>query len=296
MEGKLNNLNSLLHTVFYTLLVLSGTTVVFLLVLVVARLRKKDYTAPKIIATWAGVATSVGSFAIAALNITLPIGILPESDPANQAINTFYTAIQSQHCSKAWSLVHSARKKELIDKAFGEVQFCDSYGSTLTYQNMEIQRQVSKTDSIPARIYRVAYDVWDEFPRNDLYDLRLKDYGDVVKSHSYDENKLTGVIMRNLRLYYVISDDAEEKIRELIAATPFWFTASPEFIAEIKRLLSVKYKIDLASQKTPPPLRRVERHYGHSLTMMLDDGQWKIRDGLATPVLVAPYVPRDRVL
>jgi hypothetical protein len=292
----MDNLNQLMHAVFYTLLALSGTTVVFLLVLLVAWLRKKDYATLKKIAMWAGIATSVGSFAIASLNVKVPIGILPESDPAYLAIRTFYEAIQSKQCSNAWRLVHSARKKELKDKAFGEEEFCGSYKTTLTFENMDIQRQERKNDAIPTRIYRVAYDVWDEFPRNDLNDLRLKDYGDVVMSRSYDENKLTGIIMRNLRLYYVVPVEAEAKIKELIVNTPFWFTASPEFIAEIKRLLSVKYKIDLADQKSPPPHLRVERHYVHSLTMMLDDGQWKIRDGLATPVLVAPYVPRERIL
>lgn len=292
----MDNLNTLLHTVFYTLLGLSGTTIVFLLVLFVARLSKKDYSVPKQIATWAGIATSIGSFAIAALNVNLPIGVLPESDPAFQAIKTFYTAIQSKKCSDAWSLIHSARKMELKAKDFGEGEFCGSYGTTLTFENLDVQRQESKVDVIPARIYRIAYDVWDEFPRNDLGDLRLKDFGDVAKSGSYDEKKLMEIIMRNLRLYYVVPDDTEVKIRELIANTPFWFTASPEFITEIKRLLNIKYKIDLAPQKMPPPYRRVERHYVHNLTMMLDDGQWKIRDGLAAPVLVAPYIPRDRVL
>jgi hypothetical protein len=292
----MDKLNSLLHAVFYTLFALSGTTVVFLVILLVAWMHKKDYATLKKIATWTAIATAVGSFAIAALNVKLPIGILPESDPAYQAIRTFYTAIQIKQCDSAWSLVHSARKKELKDKDFGEAQFCESYITTRTIENMDIQRQESKNAADLTRTYRVAYDVWDEFPRNDLNDLRLKDFGDVVKSHSYDEKKLTGIIMRNLRLYYVVPDDAEAKIKELIVNTPFWFTASPEFIAEIRRLLSVKYKIELANQKSPPPYRRVERHYVHSLTMMLDSGQWKIRDGLAAPVLVAPYVPRERVL
>lgn len=292
----MDNLNSLLHALFYTLLALSATTVVFLLILLVARLRKKDYATPKKIATWAGIVTSVGSFAIAALNVKVPIGVLPESDPAYQAIKLFYTAIEGENCPQSWSLIHSARKKELKDKGFSEAEFCGSYATTLTYTKMQIQRQQSENDATSTRIYRVAYDVWDEFPRNDLHDLRLKDYADVTKLGSYDESKLTGIIMRNLRLYYVVPDDVEATIKELIANTPFWFTASPEFIAEIRRLLSIKYKIDLRTQKSPPPHRRVERHYVHSLTMMLDDGQWKIRDGLAAPILVAPYVSRERIL
>jgi hypothetical protein len=252
---------------------------------------------PKKIVTWAGIATSIGSFAISALNVTLPIGVLPKSDPAYQAIDKFYTMIQTKNCSNAWNLIHSARKKELDDKSFGEMEFCGSYGTTLTFRNMEIQRKDNKNDALPARMYRVSYDVSDEFPRNDLYDLQLKDYTDVIKQHSYDEDILTGIILHNLRLYYLIPDDVETKIKDLISNTPLWFTASPEFIAETKRLLQIKYKINLANQKSAPPYRRVERHYVHELTMMLDNGdQWKIRDGLAAPILVAPYVPRERIL
>lgn len=231
----MENLNWLVHALLYALLAFSGTTVLFLAVLFVARARNKDYTAPKKIATWAGIASSVGSFAIAALNVSLPIGILPETDPAYEAIKTYYTAIQGKPCSEAWTLIHSARIKELKDRDFGEEEFCRSYGTTLTFDHMEIQRLERKNDAMPTRIYHVAYDVWDELPRNDLYDLRLKDYADVVKARSYDESKLTGIIMHNLRLYYVVTDDAEAKVKELIANTPFWFTGSPEFIGEIKR-------------------------------------------------------------
>jgi hypothetical protein len=292
------NLNSLLHGILYGLLLLSGSTIFLLVFMLGARLRKKDYRAPKKVATWAAIATSVGSFAIGALNVKIPIGILPESDPAYETIKNYFSAIQGKECSNAWGMIHAARKKELKDKNkdFDERQFCESYSTTLTYENLDIQRQNTKNDGVSTRIYRVAYDVWDELPRNDLYDLRLKDYRDVLQSKTYDENKLTSIILNNLRLYFVIPADFESKIADLIANTPFWSTASPEFIEEIKRLLNLKYKIDLEMQKTPPPYRRVERHYVHNLTMMLERDTWRIRDGLAAPILVTPYVPRDRIL
>jgi hypothetical protein len=40
-------LNPLLHAVFSALFILSGTTIIFLLVLIVGRLRKKDYHGAK---------------------------------------------------------------------------------------------------------------------------------------------------------------------------------------------------------------------------------------------------------
>jgi hypothetical protein len=292
----MESLNSGIHAVLYVLLGLSGATLILLLVLLVAQVRKKDYSAPKRIAIWAGIATSVGSFAIAALNVSFPIGILPQSDPAYQAISTFYSAIQSKRCRDAWILIHSARKAELMERHFSEVEFCGAYETTRTYDNLNIERQDTKQERTAARSYRVSYDVTDEFPRNDLFDLRLKDFADVTKSGSYDEKKLIGIIVNNMRLYYVVPTEAEEKIKELIANTPFWFIATPEFIAEMKRLLSVKYRIELAAQTAAPPSRRVDRHFVHNLVMEMDSRQWKIRDGLAAPVLVAPYVPRDRVL
>jgi hypothetical protein len=155
----MDHLNSLIHAVLFALLALSGTTVLFLVILLAARLRKKDPSGLKTVATWTGIATSVGSFAIAALNVTLPIGVLQSSDPAYEAIRNFYAAIQTKQCSNAWALIHDARKTELKDKDFGEPEFCKSYGTTQTYSNLEIQRQDTKNEAVAARRYRVAYDV-----------------------------------------------------------------------------------------------------------------------------------------
>jgi hypothetical protein len=289
-------INLLVSWALYVLLFLSAVTIAFFVVVLLARVFwKKDLTAPKTVAAWAGIATSVGSFAIALLNANLPIGVLPDSDPAAAAIRTFYAAIQSEQCKKAWTLIHAARKEELRKTSFGERQFCDAYETTLTYRNMTLIRQDNKKDGT-TRIYHVAYDVEDLFPRNDLYDLGTKSFSDVARAATLNEKSLMGTILSNLRLYYVVPGEAEPKIRDLVATTPFWFTASPEFIAETRRLLKTKHNIALADQKSTPPHRRVPRHYVHSMTLMLDGKDWKIRDGLAAPVLVAPYLPRDKLL
>jgi hypothetical protein len=291
-------INQIMHVAFYVLLALSGITIISLIFFVTIRsIKKRDYIVPKVIAAWAGIATSVGSFSLAILNFNFPIGILPESDPAYNAIKTFYNSIQARNCDAAWNLIHGARKKILAEEYnFGRDQFCEAYKTTQTYDGLEITREDKNSSGMSSRDYRVTYDVFDNLPRNNLYDLHLKDFSDVVRLGPWDEKHLLDEIIENLRLYFVVPEEDVPSIKDIIARTPFWYIADPEMISELQRLLNLKYHIVLKTVSTPPPFRRVPRHYVHRITMMLDEGQWKIRDGLAQPVLVAPIVPRDKIL
>jgi hypothetical protein len=216
-------LNQTIHVVFYVLLALSSTTLVFLIMFLVQRcVRKRDYTAPKIIATWAGVCTSVGSFALSIVNFNFPIGILPEQDRAAEAIKQYYEAVQDRRCDDAWNLIHSARKKILADdRNFARDQFCEAYETTQTYQNLELVRE-DKKNLMTSRLYRVAYDVEDVLVRNNLYDLQLKDFADVMGSGPWNEAYLTNAILDNLRLYYIVPDEIVPQVKGLIARVPFW--------------------------------------------------------------------------
>lgn len=294
-------LNILVHGAFYALLVLSSVSLISIIVVIGLRLRRKrEYSIPRAIATWAGICTSVGSFAIAMVNFNFPIGVLPESDPAFQAIRTFYEDIQNENCDGAWKLIHSARKAILArEYGFGRDQFCDAYVTTQIYHNLAIRREDDKGDLISSRLYRVAYDVDDDLPRNNIYDFALKDYADVMSTTKLQDDYSLVSIIENIRLYFDVPEDDVQIIDDVIGRMPFWSVSAPEMVTEVVRLLKLKYKIALTRKKTAPPTRTIERHFVHSITMEEDEqdkDHWKIRDGLAKPLLVAPYLPRDKLL
>ncbi len=212
-------INQIMHLAFYVLLALSGVTIFSIIVFVAIRaVTKRDYEIPRTIATWAGICTSVGSLSLSILNFNFPIGILPETDPARDAIRSFYDSIQARDCDNAWQLIHTARKKILeAEFRFGRDQFCDAYRSTQIYEGLEITREASKTDLVSSRTYRVTYDVFDSLPRNNIYELYLKDFSDVIHSNLWNERDFFDEIIANMHLYFIVPDEDVPEIKEIIS-------------------------------------------------------------------------------
>src|SRR5690349_19530680 len=106
--------NMMIRVMLYILLVLSFLTLVFVGVLFLRRIKhERKLATTKTITGWLAGITTVGTFCIAALNVKVPIGILPEADPAFKAIETYYQLIQERQCEKAWELIHPARQEYL---------------------------------------------------------------------------------------------------------------------------------------------------------------------------------------
>ena len=202
------DLNAIIRIGLFALLACSVVTLIFVCVVFLRRVKKqKEAATAESIATWLGGITAVGTFCIGALNVTAPIGILPEADPALNAIKTFYSLIQGRECEEAWKLIHPARK-DILEKegrGFGVVQFCNAYRTTNTYENLQITKS-KDTAGIPgSRIYRVSYDVTDEFPNNRFFsDVRLKTV-DALKTENVNETEIIEGVIENIRRYYVMA-------------------------------------------------------------------------------------------
>ena len=294
------DLNTIIRVVLYALLGLSLLTLIFFGILFLRRIRHEHrFATAKTIAAWLGGITAVGTFCITALNVKVPIGILPEADPALKAIETYYSLIQERQCEKAWTMIHPARqdflKKEY--RGFGEREFCAAYRTTKTYENLQITRKQDVAGVGGSRIYRVSYDVRDEFPDNRyFFEVGSKNLGEALRTESVNEKEVFDAVVANMRRYYVVPDDALPQLHEVLNNMPVRFVFAPELITEVTRLMKLNYGIDFKENKVRPSKQEVKRHYVHDLVMQEYGGSWKIRDGLAFPELVAPYVPMKKPL
>lgn len=294
------DLNTIIRIMLYALLVLSLCTLIFLSVPFLRRIRdeKKAATA-KSIAAWLGGVTAVGTFCIAALSVKAPIGILPKGDPALSAINTYYGLIQGRQCEQAWAMIHPARQDTLVKefRGFGVKEFCTAYRTTKTYEILQITRLQDVGGVEGSRIYRVSYDVRDEFPNNRyFFEVRSKTVGDVLDTQSVNEKEIFEGVVANMRRYYDVPDNALPQLREILKNMPVGFIFAPELISEVTRLMKLNHKVEFKEKEARPSRQEVKRHYVHNLVMSEDQGAWKIRDGLSFPELVAPYVPMEKPL
>jgi hypothetical protein len=108
----------------------------------------------------------------------------------------FYSFIQDANCNGAWDLIHSARKRILLrDFSFGH-----------------------------------DHDVEDDLPRNNICDLELKDFADVVRSEKWDDKYLLASILENIRLYYEVPEEHVALLNEMISKLQFWYISDPEMI------------------------------------------------------------------
>ena len=292
--------NTIIRLVLYTLLILSLCTLVFLSVSFLRRIKdeRKAATA-KVIAGWLGGVTAVGTFCIAALSVKVPIGILPKGDPARGAIETYYGLIQGRDCEHAWGMIHPARQDTLAKeyRGFGVKEFCAAYRTTKTYENLQIMRDEGATGVGDSRIYRVSYDVKDEFPDNRyFFEVRSKTLGDALRTESVNEKEVAEGVIANMRKYYDVPDDAKPQLRQIVDNMPVGLIFAPELINEVTRLMKLNYGIEFKEKDARPSRQEVRRHYVHNIVMSSDHGTWKIRDGLSIPELVAPYVPLEKPL
>lgn len=294
------DLNSVIRFILYALLLLSLCTIIFLTVPFLRRIRneKKAATA-KLIAQWLAGVTAVGTFCITALNVKAPIGILPEGDPALKAIITYYGLIQGRRCEEAWRMIHPARQDTLAKefRGFGGKEFCAAYRTTKTYENLQITRQQDIVGIEGSKVYRVSYDVKDEFPNNRyFFEVRTKTVGDVLRTESVNEKEVFKAVVTNMRRYYDVPNDVLPQLHEIVNNMPVGFIFAPELISEVTRLIKLNYGVELKEKEARPSRQEVKRHYVHNLVMSEDQGIWKIRDGLSFPDLVAPYVRMEKPL
>jgi len=294
------DLNSIIRLVLYALFFFSIGTLLFLVLPFFRRIKdEKNAASAKTIAAWLGGITAVGAFCVGALNLKAPIGVLPDSDPAVSAIKKFYSLIQDRKCERAWGLIHPARQDTLAKeyRGFGVKQFCTTYRTTKTYENLQITKKQDVEGVGGNRIYRVSYDVMDEFPNNRyFFEVRSKTVGDALRTESVNEKEIFDGVVANLRRYYDVPDDALPQLRQVVNNLPVWFVFAPELLSEITRLMRLNYGIEFKEKEARPSRQEIKRHYVRSLVMMDDGGTWKIRDGLSFPELVVPYVRMEKPL
>lgn len=293
------DLNTVIRAIFVVLLFASAGTLLFLFVPFLRRVKNERKATAKTMAAWFGGITAVGSLCVSVLNVKVPIGVLPEGDPAVAAIESYFAAIQARDCKAAWDLVHAARKDTLAKdfRGFGLEQFCKAYQTTRTYENMQILRRQDVSGVGGARLYRVAYDVKDEFPNNRFFfEVRSKTVAEALRSENVNEREVFERVTANLRRYYEVPDGDLPRLRQVIGNMPVVFIFAPELITETTRLLKLNYGIEWKEKAARPSRQQVDRHFVHSLVMLEEAGRWKIRDGLSYPELVVPYVRIDKPL
>jgi hypothetical protein len=293
------DLNTIIRGVFVVLLFASAGTLLFLFVPFLRRVKSERKATAKTIAAWFGGITAVGSLCVSALSVKLPIGVLPEGDPAVAAIQSYFAAIQARDCAMAWDLVHAARKDTLAKefRGFGQEQFCKAYQTTRTYENLQILRRQDTAGVGGARVYRVAYDVKDEFPNNRFFfELRSKTVAEALRKENVNEREVFERVTANLRRYYDVPDADLPRLREVIGNMPVVFIFAPELITETTRLLRLNYGIEWKEKAARPSRQEVNRHFVHSLVMLEEGSRWKIRDGLSYPELAVPYTRIDKPL
>lgn len=294
------DLNAIIRLVLYVLLACSVFTLFFLGTAFLRRIKdeRKAATA-KSIAAWLGGVTAVGTFCIGALNLSIPIGMLPEGDPALSAIETYFGLIEGRQCEQAWSIIHPARQDTLAKefRDFGVIQFCAAYRTTKTYEDMQITRKQDVGGVGGSRMYRVSYDVIDDFPNNRyFFEVRSKTVSDALHTENVNEQEIFEGVIANMRRYYDVPDDALPMLREIVKNMPVGFIFAPELITEVTRLMKLNYGMEFKERDARPSRQQVRRHFVHNLVMLKDQGSWKIRDGLSFPELVAPYVPTEKPL
>jgi len=169
------------------------------------------------------------------------------------------------------------------------------HSTTKTYENPQITRQQDIAGIEGSRVYRVSYDVKDEFPDNRyFFDVRTKRVGDALRTESVNEKEVFEAIVTNMRRYYDVPNDALPRLHEIVNNMPVGFIFAPELISEVTRLMKLNYGVEFKEQMAHPSRQEVKRHYVHNLVMSEDHGVWKIRDGLSFPDLVAPYVRTEK--
>lgn len=287
--------NTIIRIILYLLLFLSICTIFFLIVPFLRRIKDENKSATaKTIATWLGGITAVGTFCIAALNVKAPIGILPESDPAIASIKKYFSYIQvkGNGCEQAWALIHPERKQILANEHHGYdvTHFCKCYQTTTTYENLQITNINDSKGVGGSKTYRVSYDVIDEFPKNRLFfEIRSKPVGDALRTERFNDKEIFNGIVTDMRKYYDVADDMLSSVRAIVNNFAFAFLFEPDLISQIARLMKLNYGIELKEKETCPTKQKVKSHYEHKLTMLQDQGIWKIKNGLSMPELAAPY-------
>jgi hypothetical protein len=280
-----------LQQILYVLLVTSAATLLLFLLSVLLRSGPRVSSMISIAKPIAAI-TSLGTFIIALLNLSVPIGVIPPPDKAEQTIHEFYRAIQDRNFDTAYVLVHPARLDEIRKTRphFDRGQFSETYATTRNYRNRSVCLLSSGEDKT-GRLYAVTFDVSDEVPRNRLYELQQDLVKDISARGFLNLESLLSFIMENLREYYEVPRSAEPVIRDFIVNRQFSTLIDPVLLSEIRRSLSHDYQIEIKERQIKPSTSVVWRHFSQRLVLSRETENWKIRQGLADPRAVANYPP-----
>ena len=275
---------------FYLLLVLSLLTLAAFVAYVVMRFRRSPQTAiSKLIATYVSAITSIGTLAVSAIGVLTPISLLPR-DEAQAVVEQFYAAVDAKRFDEAWRLIHSARKEELNkDGRFDARRLADLYEDS-SHENMQIAQQPS--GGLKGRAYRVTFDVENRFRQNSFYALRWAPLEEAFGRGLLDEGRTIALVMEDLGRYFELPEGLRPQLRATIATKNLEFLFAPEFVDEAVSYLRREAGIDLRLRAQQSSMSVTRRHFILNLRLAPDDGRWRIRTGLATPELVAPYRPR----
>jgi hypothetical protein len=278
-----------LHLILYILL---GTSAATLALLMLSLLTRPGRWSTRIDAFTKLIAavTSVGALVVSVLNASTPIGPSPTPDEAKRAVEEFYDALQDRNFDIAYRLIHRARIDEIRETIpnFDRNMFAATYATTREYRNILIEPLKAPHDTT-GRMYATSFDVSDEVPRNRLYESRQALVKDLGTQGLVNPNYLVSSVIRNLREFYDVPTTAEPAIRDYVLNRQFESILDPIFLSEIIRNLSVDHHLLMRAHVPAPSSVIVWRHFLEDIRMQTEEGNWKIRGGLAVPRAIANY-------